>query len=34
LIWALMLGAIPPERVTDRIVGEIEQERKHADLGA
>lgn len=26
LIWALSIGAIPPERVTERIVAEIEQE--------
>lgn len=24
LIWALMLGAAPPERLTERIVAEIE----------
>ena len=26
LIWALMLGAVPPQRVTDRIVREVEDE--------
>jgi hypothetical protein len=23
LIWALMIGAVPPERVTERIVAEV-----------
>jgi len=26
LVWALMLGAIPPERVVERIVAEVEGE--------
>jgi hypothetical protein len=26
LVWALMLGAIPPERVTERVVAEVERE--------
>jgi hypothetical protein len=26
LIWALMLGAVPPERVVERIVDELEQD--------
>ena len=24
LIWALMIGAVPPQRVTERIVSELE----------
>ena len=30
LVWALMLGAVPPERVVERIVAEVEQEADHA----
>jgi len=26
LIWALMIGAAPPERVTQRVIAELEQE--------
>jgi hypothetical protein len=26
IAWALMLGAIPPERMVERIVAELEQE--------
>ena len=26
LVWALMLGAVPPERVVERIVAEVESE--------
>lgn len=25
LVWALMLGAVPPERVVERIVAEVEE---------
>ncbi len=28
LCWALMLGAIPPERLTERIVAELEREER------
>lgn len=26
LVWALMLGAVPPERVVERVVAELEQD--------
>ena len=26
LIWALMIGAVPPQRVTERVVAEVSEE--------
>jgi hypothetical protein len=28
LVWALMLGAVPPERVVERVIAEVESEAR------